>query len=190
MNKIEIRDANLGQFFVCLSLQKFNEISMKQILILLFTTMLSAAVFGQDAEVIRLSEPVLETETYEVFGAKVSNWNAPIVLNELVTNAETYSNEEITLETEVAEVCEKKGCFFVANDGTNSARITFKDYGFFIPTDSKGKKVKLIGTFEVKTLSEDQAKHYAEDAGEDPEAIEGPQKEYSIVATSVLVPKS
>lgn len=163
---------------------------MKKLLILLFTAVLSTTAFAQEAEVIRLSEPVEETDSYEIFGAVVSEWNKPIALNELISNTEAYTNKEITLETEVAEVCEKKGCFFVASDGSNSARITFKDYGFFIPTDSKGKKVKLIGTFEVKTLSEDQAKHYAEDAGEDPDAIVGTQDEYSIVATSVLVPKS
>lgn len=163
---------------------------MKKLLILLFTAVLSTTAFAQEAEVIRLSEPVEETESYEVFGAEVLEWNKPIALNELISNADAFINKEITLETEVAEVCEKKGCFFVASDGSNSARITFKDYGFFIPTDSKGKKVKLIGTFEVKTISEDQAKHYAEDAGEDPDAIIGTKDEYSIVATSVLVPKS
>lgn len=163
---------------------------MKKLLIFVFTVLVSITVFAQDSEVIRLSEPVKVTESYEVFGAEVSSWNESIALNELISDAEAFTNKEITLETEVAEVCEKKGCFFVANDGSNSARITFKDYGFFIPTDSKGKKVKLIGTFEVKTLSEDQTKHYAEDAGEDPDAIEGTQEEYSIVATSVLVPKS
>lgn len=163
---------------------------MKKLLMLLFSAVLSTTAFAQEAEVIRLSEPVEETESYEVFGAEVSEWNKPIALNELISNADAFTNKEITLETEVAEVCEKKGCFFVANDGSNSTRITFKDYGFFIPTDSKGKKVKLIGIFEVKTISEDQAKHYAEDAGEDPDAIKGTQDEYSIVATSVLVPKS
>jgi hypothetical protein len=41
----------------------------------------------------------------------------------------------------------------------------------------------------VKELSEEKAKHYAQDSGADPDAIEGPQKEYSVVATSVLIYK-
>lgn len=163
---------------------------MKKLLIFLFAAILSTTAYAQDAEVIRLSEPVEETESYEVFGAEVSTWNESVTLGEVIANVDSFTNKEITLETEVAEVCEKKGCFFVANDGSNSARITFKDYGFFIPTDSKGKKVKLIGTFEINTLSENQAKHYAEDSGDDPDAIQGEQQEYSIVATSVLVPRS
>ncbi len=160
-------------------------------LILTFALMLSTTfLYAQEAEVIRLSDPVQITDTYEVFGAEVQAWESPVSLASLVTNAAELSGKEVTLETDVAQVCQKKGCFFVANEGEYSARITFKDYGFFIPTDSKDKKVTLVGTFEVKELSKEQAQHYAEDAGEDPATIKGVQKEYSIVATSVKIPKS
>ena len=163
---------------------------MKTLLIAVCTLFISTGVMAQDAEVIRLSEPVQQTDAYEVFGAEVDTWDTAIELSELINAPEDYTDKVITIETEIAEVCEKKGCFFVANAGSESARITFKDYGFFIPTDSKGKTVKLIGNFEVKELTEEEAKHYAEDAGQEPDKITGPQKEYSIVATSVLVPKS
>jgi hypothetical protein len=163
---------------------------MKTLMIAVCTLFISTGVIAQDTEVIRLSEPVQQTENYEVFGAEVDAWDTAIELSELINTPEDFTNKVITIETEIAEVCEKKGCFFVANAGSESARITFKDYGFFIPTDSKGKTVKLIGTFNVKELTEGEAKHYAEDAGQDPDTIKGPQKEYSIVATSVLVPKS
>lgn len=73
------------------------------------------------------------------------------------------------------------------NDGENEARITFKDYEFFIPTNIAGKEVRLVGTFDVKELSEDEAKHYAEDADEDPDEVEGQQAEYQIEAASVKI---
>lgn len=163
---------------------------MKNLFISLFLLMISFSVLAQEAEVVRLSEPVQVTETHEIFGAQVGEWNQARSLAAIIESEEDVSGKEVTLETQVAKVCQKKGCFFVANQDGYSARITFKDYGFFIPTDSQGKTVKLVGTFNVKELSEEQAKHYAEDAGEDPEAIKGPQKEYSIVATSIMVPKS
>lgn len=163
---------------------------MKKSLFLLVFAAISTLTFAQETKVVRLSEPIQVTESHEVFGAEVSEWNKSQSLVELVNESGKYAGKEITLTTEVAEVCQKKGCFFVANEDGYSARITFKDYGFFIPTDAIGKTVTLIGTFEVKELTEDQAKHYAEDAGKDPESIKGPQKEYSIVATSVKVPKS
>lgn len=146
---------------------------------------------------IRLSEPVAVTDSYEIFGAEVAEWDETLSLAEVISateklgkkaDVESLSFDPVTIEAEVAEVCQKKGCFFIATDGENTARVTFKDYGFFVPTDSQGKKVKLVGTFSIKELSEDQARHYAEDAGKNPDEISGPQKEYSIVATSVLVP--
>lgn len=163
---------------------------MKKLILVIALVLITTSTYAQKEEVIRLSEPVQVADNYEVFGAKVNEWPTSLTLSGIIDNAEDYSGIEVTLETEVAQVCQKKGCFFVANDGDLSARITFKDYGFFIPTDSKGKKVTLVGTFEVKELSEEKAKHYAEDAGEDSESIEGVQKEYSIVATSVKIPKS
>jgi hypothetical protein len=90
----------------------------------------------------------------------------------------------------VAKVCQKKGCFFVAQDGDAVARVTFVDYSFFVPTDSGGKDVTIVGTFGKKELSEEKARHYASDEGSNPDAITGPRSEYSIVATSVIVPKT
>ncbi len=163
---------------------------MKNLSAILAVLLISFSAYAQTNEVIRLSEPVQVTETHEVFGAEVAQWSEARTLAEIVESGKKFEGKTVTIETDVAEVCQKKGCFFVANDGSYSARITFKDYGFFMPTDSKGKKVKLVGTFEVKELTEEQAKHYAEDAGENPDAIKGSQKEFSIVATSIMVPKS
>lgn len=138
-------------------------------------------------DVIRLSEPVQQTESYEVFGSELDVESLqPKTLSQIIGGKE----KGVTLVTVVKQVCAKKGCFFIAQDEEYSARITFKDYGFFIPTDSQGKEVILVGDLSVTTLSEEQAKHYAEDAGEDPDDVKGAQKEYSVVATSIIVPKT
>lgn len=162
---------------------------MKKLILLSFALLFTTVLFAQDTEVIRLSEPVQETDQFEVFGDELDyNTLAPSSLSEVIKADDTPSR--VTLKASVAEVCSKKGCFFIAEDGEFQARITFKDYGFFIPTDSKGKEVIFVGDFSVKELSEEKAKHYAEDAGKDPETVKGARKEYSVVATSVIVPKS
>ncbi|MTI88066.1 MAG: DUF4920 domain-containing protein [Balneolaceae bacterium] len=165
---------------------------MKLKITIIFSLLLTASAFAQNEneEIIRLSEPVAATDTYEIFGANEGNWEQAETLNTIIQSSDDYSGKTIVLETEVGKVCQKKGCFFIAKDGEHTARVTFKDYSFFVPTDSEGKKVKLVGMFEVKELSEEQAKHFAEDAGQNPDTVEGPVKEYSIIATSVLVPKS
>lgn len=141
------------------------------------------------ANVIRLSEPVASTDTYEVFGAPMDDTREPVTLRELVNNDEQFLGREVLLTTRVAKVCQKKGCFFIAQDGDALARVTFKDYGFFIPTDSAGKEVTLAGTFTRQELSEAKARHYSTDLGEKPASPPTTSFEYQIVASSIRVPK-
>jgi hypothetical protein len=149
---------------------------------------IAPAVFAADSEVIRLSEPVAVTDSYEMFGAMVPEDGTPLSLGELVENNDKYLDEEVLLATRIAKVCQKKGCFFVAQEGANTARVTFKDYEFFIPTDSGGKDVVLMGTFSRKAVSKEEAEHYAEDLGET--AAPNPEQfEYSIVASAVKIPR-
>lgn len=139
-------------------------------------------------EVTRLSEPVAVTDTHETFGREMPSNFAPVSLGELVQNAEQHAESPVAVRTRIAKVCQKKGCFFVATDGAHSARVTFKDYGFFIPTDSGGKTVELVGTFDRRALSARDAKHYAKDLGEAvPEST--PEFEYVIVAEAVRIPR-
>ena len=159
------------------------------------TALLSAASFllaigtTNAAEVVRLSEPVLVTETHEIFGAPLPETGAPIELGDLLASSADYEGQDVLLTTRIAKVCQKKGCFFIAQHGADSVRVTFRDYGFFIPSDSGGKTVTLAGTFERKPLSAEQAAHLAEDLGET--APENPPAfEYAIVATSVSIPKT
>jgi len=139
--------------------------------------------------VIKLSEPILVTETYEVYGEKPGKIADAISLTELIESSPNDDKNPVIVKTSIAEVCEKKGCFFVAQEGDYTARITFKDYGFFIPTDSEGKEVTIVGEFSKKILTEEKAKHYAEDAGKESSGISGEQVEYSLVASSIILNK-
>ena len=140
------------------------------------------------AEVVRLSEPVLVTDTHEIFGAPLPETGVPIEIGDLLANSDAYEGKDVLLTTRIAKVCQKKGCFFVAQHGADTVRVTFKDYGFFIPSDSGGKTVTLAGAFARKPLSPEQAAHLAEDMGETPPE-NPPEFEYAIVATSVSIPK-
>jgi hypothetical protein len=162
-------------------------IRIPAILLILLTA--AAPAMGEEPRVIRLSEPVVVTDNYEIFGSPVEPGETQR-LADVIADEEDYVGREVRVEATVAKVCQKKGCFFIAQDGESVARITFVDYSFFVPTDSGGKAVTIVGTFDRKTLSEGQAKHYVEDAGGDPSRVSGPRSEYSIVATSVIVPRS
>ncbi len=162
---------------------------MKTLSILVLTILLGSSAFAQDTKkVIKLSEPVRVTNYFEIYGANVEDFENSKSLTEVLTSDDKDSSS-VVVTTSITEVCEKKGCFFIAQEGDYSARITFKDYGFFVPTDSEGKEVTIIGELSKKVLSEDKAKHYAEDAGKSSKNIQGEQIEYSIVASTVIIQK-
>lgn len=159
--------------------------------LVLFLSGLAVAAAPAFAEsVTRLSEPVETGDGYEVFGAPLGDVGEPQRLAQIIAAGDEYSGQVVHATATVSQVCQKKGCFLVAQDGEAVARVTFIDYSFFVPTDSGGKEVTIVGKFDRKVISEAQARHFAEDAGQDPARIVGPREEYAIVATSVMVPTS
>ena len=100
----------------------------------------------------------------------------------------TFHNATVQVEGTVLDVCQKKGCWMVVGEGDSQMRITFKDYSFFVPTDCSGKQVLVEGVVSVEEIPEDVAKHYAEESEhEDPDAISGPQRVITMVATGVRI---
>jgi hypothetical protein len=158
---------------------------LRTCLALLTAALAPQAVLAGDAP-IRLSEPVAVTETHETFGAPMPD-GAPITLQSALAAGDAHLGHPIVIETEIVEVCQKKGCFFIARSGDATARVTFADYGFFIPTDAGGKRVTLAGTLTREALDEEKAKHLAEDLGRPGDMLD--PFEYAIVATSVRIPK-
>ena len=138
-------------------------------------------------DVIRLSEPVETTPEYETFGVPMDFSVAKVELKDIATDGDRYTDKPVRVETRVSKVCQKKGCFFVAQQGDSIIRVSFKDYSFFVPTDISGKQVMLVGQVIASELSPEKAEHLAEDLGETEETIK-PGKEYTIVASSVRVP--
>ncbi|MEM1404614.1 MAG: DUF4920 domain-containing protein [Pseudomonadota bacterium] len=153
---------------------------------LLLIVFLANSVF---ADALRLSEPVQVTDRYEIFGAPMDTEGAAISLLEAMNALEQGDSANVRIRTKVTQVCQKKGCFFIATEGAHWARVTFKDYAFFVPTDSAGKTAVLEGVLTRRTVSEAQRAHYASDLGEDA-VSEGAAQEYAIEATSVLLPRA
>ncbi|WP_298497169.1 DUF4920 domain-containing protein [uncultured Algibacter sp.] len=91
----------------------------------------------------------------------------------------------------VNDVCQAKGCWMrLKLDNENEVMVKFKDYGFFVPKDIKGKQVIVNGKAYVTEVSIDEQRHYAEDAGKTAEeiaSINQPKKTYSFEADGVLV---
>ncbi|WP_436517045.1 DUF4920 domain-containing protein [Ekhidna sp. To15] len=86
----------------------------------------------------------------------------------------------------IEEVCQMKGCWMtLKNDQGANVRVTFKDYGFFVPKDIGGSEIIIEGIANKEVLDEDVARHYAEDGGK--EYDESMRNSITFVAHGVLV---
>ena len=97
--------------------------------------------------------------------------------------------EPVVVSARIGQVCQKKGCFFIAQDRDVVVRVSFKDYGFFIPTDAGGKQVTFAGVIERVEVSSEQAEHFAEDLGGEDKSPVVPGPAYTIVASAIQIPR-
>ena len=147
-----------------------------------------ASLAGEAPDVIRLSAPVAQTADTETFGSPLDDAVPAVSLEQIAGDGERFVGQSVRVEARVSEVCQKKGCFFIAQEGSSVLRISFKDYGFFVPTNISGKRVMFVGEVVAKEITPEAAEHFAEDLGSEAAPV-GPGMTYEIVATSVRVPR-
>lgn len=121
-----------------------------------------------------------------VYGRPRALTTAPLTLTEAAS--ESNVGQTLAVKAPAAEVCQNKGCWMVLTEGARTMRVTFVDYSFFVPKDIAGKTVVVEGVLSRKLLSAEEAKHYAEESASGAAAGPGPREEWSLVATSVVVP--
>ncbi len=107
----------------------------------------------------------------------------------LLENPQSYEGKIIRTDGNVAEVCQTMGCWAIISDGINEIRLVTQ-HKFFLPKDCAQSSVTVEGIFKVKEITEEQAKHYNDEAKNPKvktEDIKGPQKVFMIEASGVLV---
>ena len=125
-----------------------------------------------------------------VRGEKLKGLKA-VELASLLKSPQALDGQAIAVEGKVRRACERKGCWMELSTGDKGpgVRVTFKDYGFFVPLDSAGRTAKVEGTVKVATLSEEQAKHYESEGATVPRGADGTTKEVQLVASGVELRK-
>jgi hypothetical protein len=121
-----------------------------------------------------------------VYGRPRALTTAPLTLEQAASEANV--GQTLAVKAPAAEVCQNKGCWMVLTEGARTMRVTFVDYSFFVPKDIAGKTVVVEGVLSRKLLSAEEAKHYAEESASGAATAPGPREEWSLVATSVVVP--
>ena len=123
------------------------------------------------------------------FGAPISP-GPEQALADVLAAPERFRDRAITVEGHVRSACTRRGCWMeVAQSGDPQlpgCRVTFKDYGFFVPTDSAGARAKVQGVLDVNTLPADRVAHLESEGGKFPNKNpDGSANELRLVATGV-----
>lgn len=143
----------------------------------------AAAIEGCGSQVA--VEPA-KTETGLRYGGAFSLSEAK-PLGTVLAGAVDGQEMNVRVSGQIDKVCQKKGCWMVVKDGEVEARVVMKDHAFTVPLDATGKPTQVEGTLKVRIFTEAQAKHLAEDGGEDPSKVTGEKKELVLTATAVEI---
>nr|MBI1229235.1 DUF4920 domain-containing protein [Cytophagales bacterium] len=155
--------------------------------------LLVTAFFGCKPHVSEMSALKNEEQTIGYYGEKITSDEA-VSPGEMLSELDISGAFEGKVRGEIKEVCTKKGCWMTISlpDG-KLMRVTFKDYGFFIPTDAHGNQVVMMGKASKSVTDVAELRHYAEDAGkpqEEIDAITAAEESFSFEATGVLISSS
>lgn len=129
-------------------------------------------------------------ETFDFRGEKIDDSNI-MALTDFKNSREGKDELNTKLSGKVTAVCKKKGCWMKVDLGDGEPiRVTFKDYGFFMPLDCEGTDVVIDGVAYQDTVSVEMLRHFAEDAGKTEEeiiAITEPELAWAFEANGVIL---
>ncbi|HOZ53022.1 MAG TPA: DUF4920 domain-containing protein [Chitinophagaceae bacterium] len=159
----------------------------------IFTFAIAALLFtscNENAETKTTTKTEAGQPKIEFFGEKITEEGAKPT-DSLKSMMGANTELACKLEGKIQAVCQTKGCWMELknNDGT-SMRVTFKDYGFFMPKDASGKTAIVDGIAKIEETSIADLKEYAKDdkkSKEEIEAITEPLKELVFEAKGVIL---
>lgn len=124
-------------------------------------------------------------------GAAVSSSAKAVPLAKVLAEPQSYTKDAVVVEGVITTSCERKGCWMqlAPAAGKPGVRVTFKDYGFFIPLDAKGMSARAEGVAAVKTLSKKEADHLEEEGAKLTRNTDGTATEVSFIANGVELTK-
>lgn len=111
-------------------------------------------------------------------------------LADVLKSPDKFAGQRVTVEGAVRAACTRKGCWMELSEGADPSapgcRVTFKDYGFFVPTDSAGSKARVDAQVETKVIKPEMVAHLESEGAKFAEkSADGSAREVRLVATGV-----
>jgi Domain of unknown function (DUF4920) len=133
----------------------------------------AAAQSAADSAVVRRGAPVAA--------------GAALPIARLISAPRSYTAAPVLVEGFITNECTEKGCWMqVAPNSTDDGiRVTFKDYGFFIPQSMVGRRARMQGVLKVTTHSASAAEHLIHEGAKLAKNADGTATEIQFVASGV-----
>jgi len=123
-----------------------------------------------------------------LYGDEIDATLPVLKIADIYANLEGYQKKLLVVEGDVTQVCQSMGCWTMISNGTEEIRAQTL-HKFFLPKDLKNVKAVVQGEFETLEITEEQAKHFAEESGLPTDNIKGPQKMNRVKATGIKILK-
>jgi hypothetical protein len=125
------------------------------------------------------------------YGEEAKSTATNVTFIDLVTSPEKYENMEVVVTGNVNDVCAKEGCWMVLGNGDKEILVKTL-HVFVVPKDCYDNTAVVNGVFNVKEISEEQARHFNDESKTTKiksEDIKGPQKMFVIKAAGIKLSK-
>jgi hypothetical protein len=137
----------------------------------------------------KAARPEPSTDGWARFGAPLSARPAA-TLSEVLAAPERFAGSTVLVEGVVRRACSRKGCWMELAAGPEptgpNCRVSFADYGFFVPKDSAGARARVEGTVEVKRVKPAHVEHLESEGGTfQTKGADGSAVEVHLVASGV-----
>ena len=165
--------------------------NIKYLLPILFL-FISLSVYAQNDDMKKEGEKPAPKELSDgtLYGADINADSKILTVADIIADTAGFSGKTVVVKGNMSEICREAGCWTVISDGTSYIRaMTLHKFVMPKDMDLTGKVAVVEGTFAVKEITEEQAKHFAEESGKDPNTVSGPPKLFRITATGIKILK-
>ena len=125
-------------------------------------------------------------------GAAIATDAKVTSLADVLAKPDTFKDKTVVVEGVVSANCTEMGCWMQlapSADAKQAMHVTFKDFAFFVPKDSKGMKARAEGVVSVETLTKEEADHMAGEGAKFQRNADGTVTQVSFVAKGVELTK-
>ncbi|MBX3270299.1 MAG: DUF4920 domain-containing protein [Sandaracinaceae bacterium] len=141
-----------------------------------------SARLGESAPSAPAAQPSPREPAASTFGAALDEGLPLTPLSAIVAEPERFRDQVVRTEGEIAQVCQRMGCWMELREGDGPrVRVPMAGHAFFLPRDAVGRHATMQGRVTLRPLTDDVRAHL------ESEGAQATASTLSIDATGVVI---